>query len=594
MPRNNLKNSPLSLIFASLLCLCAFTVMPVTASAISQIPESEAKKSTIPQEDQENTVKTEEPKESKISFGDYLSGRFAENSGDNDKSIAFLLDSLQHDPENKQLLQNLYHAYLSAGKITECLEIAKKLVTLKVSDDNEFSPELILGLAEAKEQHYDQAQRYLQSVPKTGFNSILLPLLEVWVKLGLEEIKTPIKPKDIMPGGKIVLSHVTLNAAFINDILGFRKEAEAEYEEASHEERLESTRIAESLLNYYSRTGNKEKYEAFVARYTDVHGETIVNTLAFDAKAKPMVGNVTQGLAESLYIIANIFHGVRAPNDEITTLQLALYLHPDLAVANYLQGSANDLKKSYAQAIDYYTLVPPESPYYLQSRILIAYDNSELGNTNLAFASLDKLIAEHKDTLLPRIAKGDILRMRGEFGSAVALYDDAIKQITVKRKSDWLLYFSRAVCFHHLGQIGKAEDDMKKALEITPGNPDVLNYLGYSWLESGKNIKEARKMVEKAYEARPEDPQIIDSMGYALYIEGDYTNAQEYFERALERTPDEPTVNEHLGDTYYKLGRKTEARFQWQRALDSKPEDKNREALQKKLESGLDTGIVTK
>ena len=305
-------------------------------------------------------------------------------------------------------------------------------------------------------------------------------------------------------------------------------------------------------------------------------------------KAQPLVDSVSAGLAEALYTIASIFHGVRAPADEITTLQLALYLRPDFPAAQFLLGNALDLKKSYMEAVKTYQHILPVSPYFTPAQIMIAYDNSEMGNTDFAFQILDKLIASESASLLPMIAKADILRVRSEFSAAAVLYDEAIKRIKTRRKSDWLLYFSRGICLHRLGQLGRADEDMKKALEINPDNPDVLNYLGYSWLEAGKNLKEARKMVEKAYDARPEDPQIIDSMGYALYRDGDYDSAKEYFERALERMPDEPAVNEHLGDTYYKLGRKTEARYQWQRALDSKPDDKAREMLQKKLENGLD------
>ena len=42
--------------------------------------------------------------------------------------------------------------------------------------------------------------------------------------------------------------------------------------------------------------------------------------------------------------------------------------------------------------------------------------------------------------------------------------------------------------------------DFRKALELEPDQPDVLNYLGYSLVELGQKLGEAEKMIEKAVE----------------------------------------------------------------------------------------------
>ena len=126
------------------------------------------------------------------------------------------------------------------------------------------------------------------------------------------------------------------------------------------------------------------------------------------------------------------------------------------------------------------------------------------------------------------------------------------------------------------------------ALKLSGDHPMVLNYLGYSWIEQGHNLKEALAMIEKAVELRPNDGFIVDSLGWALYRLGDYPKAAEYLERAVELEPGDPTINEHLGDALWKVGRKIEARFQWSHALDMKPEQKRIALLKSKLEIGLD------
>ncbi len=522
-------------------------------------------------------------------FGEYLAGKFAETNGDSNNSVKFLRESLARDPNNRQVMENLYNAIIASGSIEEAIPVAMKLGDQKLSDDStEFPPQFILAIEAAKHHHYDEAEKHLQNIPRAGFKSVLLPLLQAWLKLGNGEIKALIEPKDILPNGKMLLSYLNLNTAFINEIAGFEPEAMRQYEAAADETRLESPRAAEAIANYYYRKGMQDKYKKFVEHYAQVHGESVIgNESGNPAKIKPLVNNVDEGLAESLYTLASIFHGVRTPADEITTLRLALYLRPDFPAAEFLLAGAYELNHAPQEAIKSYKKIPPESSYYIQGRIMMAYDVSETGKKDDALADLDKIAGENPKTISALLAKGDILRTGDDFQHAIEAYDAAIARIKTERKPHWVIYFSRGICYDRLNNFEKTEADMRKALALSPGEPDVLNYLGYSWLVKHRNLAEAKKMVEAAYDARPEDAQIIDSMGYALYIDGDYNSAREYFEQALERIPNDPTINEHLGDTYWQLGRKTEAGYQWQRALDNKPDEVNKKALLKKLENGI-------
>jgi Flp pilus assembly protein TadD len=126
-----------------------------------------------------------------------------------------------------------------------------------------------------------------------------------------------------------------------------------------------------------------------------------------------------------------------------------------------------------------------------------------------------------------------------------------------------------------------------KALELEPNQPFVLNYLGYSWIEKGRHLARAQKMIEDAVRQRPRDGYIVDSLGWVLYRLGDYEKAVPHLERAVELQPSDPVINDHLGDAYWKVGRNREARFQWKRAKSLDPTDEVLEVLEEKLESGL-------
>jgi tetratricopeptide (TPR) repeat protein len=347
----------------------------------------------------------------------------------------------------------------------------------------------------------------------------------------------------------------------------------------------------EALDNYYARKGMKDKQQKLVHDYVTAHGDSFLADQLLAAPATEhtprLVNDAKQGLAEVFFTMANLFHGVRTPADEIATLRLALYLRPQFPAAQFLLADAYEIGQDYRAAIEAYKSIDPASPYFVRGRIRSVFDESELGHTSESLGKLDALATSSPHDIDALLAKGDILRQQKRYKEAADAYTAAAERIKTPLKQHWIIFFSRGACYERMGQWSRAEDDMKKALSLSPGEPDVLNYLGYSWLIMHHNLAEAKKMIEDAYEARPEDAHIIDSMGYALYVNGDFSSAQEYFEQALERTPNDPTVNDHLGDAYWQMGRKTEARYQWERALADNPDEETKQGLHRKLEKGL-------
>jgi Flp pilus assembly protein TadD len=150
-----------------------------------------------------------------------------------------------------------------------------------------------------------------------------------------------------------------------------------------------------------------------------------------------------------------------------------------------------------------------------------------------------------------------------------------------------VIFYFRGICYERSKQWPRAEADLKKALELYPDQPLVLNYLGYSWVDQGTNLDEGMNMIRRAVEQRPDDGYIVDSLGWANFRIGNYDEAVKDLERAVELKPDDPTINDHLGDAYWRVGRVLEARFQWTHARDLKPEPEDMPKIEAKLKSGL-------
>jgi len=149
------------------------------------------------------------------------------------------------------------------------------------------------------------------------------------------------------------------------------------------------------------------------------------------------------------------------------------------------------------------------------------------------------------------------------------------------------LFYFRGICYERSKQWSKAEADFKKALELYPDQPLVLNYLGYSLVDQGLNLEEAFKMLRKAVELRPSDGYVVDSLGWAHYKLGQYGEAADTLEKAINLKPADPILNDHLGDAYWRVNRRIEAHFQWNHARDMGPDSEDLPAILKKIEVGL-------
>src|SRR6201999_2951584 len=186
------------------------------------------------------------------------------------------------------------------------------------------------------------------------------------------------------------------------------------------------------------------------------------------------------------------------------------------------------------------------------------------------------------------MALGNIERGRKKFADCTQTYGQGIAAMPdANDKSNWVYYYFRGICEERSKDWTKAEADMRKALDLQPEQPHVLNYLGYSWIDQGIHLDDAMKMINRAVDHRPDDGYIVYSLGWSYYRTGNYDDAVKTLERAIDLKPEDPTINDHLGDAYWRIGRTLEAKFQWSHARDLKPEPDDLPKIEAKIENGL-------
>ena len=381
------------------------------------------------------------------------------------------------------------------------------------------------------------------------------------------------------------------HAGLIADQLGnpaeTRKRLKAAYESDKNTLRFADA-YARFLASHGELDGAKQVYAEF-SRAVPHHPvvERAVAMLNAGQPLEPVARTAKDGAAEVLYGLGGA--GSRQ-GDELPALiylRLSLYLRPSNDLSAVTLANLFEQMKQNEQAIAAYRLLPATSPLKEDADIQIAVALDSMGKTDEAMKHLTEIVAERPHDVEALSALAGLQRSAKKYVEAAATYDQAIAAVGIPGQENWMLFYFRGICFERSKLWPKAEADFKKALELSPEQPLVLNYLGYSWVDQGVNLDEAFKMLRKAVEQRPKDGYIVDSLGWAHFKMGQFAEAAQTLERAINLKPSDPVLNDHLGDAYWRVNRRIEAHFQWNHARDMGPEPDDLPTILKKIENGL-------
>jgi Flp pilus assembly protein TadD len=302
---------------------------------------------------------------------------------------------------------------------------------------------------------------------------------------------------------------------------------------------------------------------------------------------EPPFTDAAGGMADALLGIAEALNQERGAARAIVYARLALFLRTDLAEASLLIADILAEQDNLEGAIAVYQSVEDGSPLAYTAKLRMASAQHTLERREEAYQLLEELADAEPQRIEALVQLADLARRDEEYARAEEAYSRAIARIGAPAREHWTLYYARGIAYERLKRWPEAEADFLQALELEPEQPFVLNYLGYSWVDMGMNLDQAKGMLNRAVELRPNDGFVVDSLGWVYFRLGEFQNAVEQLERAVELEPGDPVINEHLGDAYWRVGREREARFQWRRALSLEPEDDAVAAIEEKLRSGL-------
>jgi tetratricopeptide (TPR) repeat protein len=519
--------------------------------------------------------------------GNYLAAIVANSERDTLAASTFFREAQRRDPRNPELTERALIAALANGNMPDAYAYAAGVLA---HDRSNGLAHLTRGVEAMLAHKYPAARAEFAKDASPQQPDIKNILLTAWTYAGAQQTKRALSTLDKLNGeGLSVLRDY--HAALIADLAGDRAEADKRFKRMLGADRT-VLRLVDAYARFLSSHGENESarrlYEAYDAVAPN-HPIVIAAMAELDAgkTLTPVVRNAEEGAGEVLYGLVSL--GGRQADElaSLIYLRLSLALAPDNTLTTFTLADIYERLKQVETAIDLYDSVPESSPLRVNADVQAALLLETLGKSKEASEHLQAVVEAHPKDADALTALANLQRSRKLFTESAETYSRALSLQERPEKSQWLLYYYRGIANERRKDWPDAEKDLKKALELNPDQPLVLNYLGYSWVDQGVNLDEAFRMLRRAVDLKARDGYIVDSLGWAYYRLGRYDEAVVELEKAIDLKPSDPVINDHLGDAYWRVGRKLEAQFQWNHARDLGPDPEDLPRILDKIKNGL-------
>jgi tetratricopeptide (TPR) repeat protein len=527
-------------------------------------------------------------------LGSYLAGRVARGQHDTGAAATYYREALVRDPGNDVLVEQSFLMELMEGNWPRSEQLARELSELQPPRRMAHA---FMGLVDFKAQRYAEADEHFKSAGANPIGELTSTLARAWLYQAQDKTQEALALLDAPKQPDWAQYYLRFHRALLADQAGRHGEARAAFERMPKNDQR-TLRVSLAYARSAANAGDGKLALSVLKAHAErlkSEGHPIARALQeqIEAGDRPglLIKTPSEGMAEAFYGLGEALTGEGGVGVGAVYLQFALYLTPDSVFALAALANAYETTKRYDDAIAAYDRIPKGTPLQVSVDIRKALNLTQLERVDEAQKLLDQIAVENPKEIQPLDALGNIMRGQKRFAEAVDYYTRAIALIDKPDQKQWTYYYSRGTSYERVKKWSLAEADLQKALQLSPDQAMVLNYLGYSWIDQNRNLKPGLALIEKAVRQKPDDGYIVDSLGWAHYRMANYKEAVKHLERAVELRPEDPVLNDHLGDAYWRVHREREARFQWDQALTLKPEPEDAEKIKKKLQKGLQVPV---
>jgi tetratricopeptide (TPR) repeat protein len=520
--------------------------------------------------------------------GSYLAGRSADIAKDIGTAVAFYDDAIEIDPENPMLVERLQLLSLATGDFEQGFPLSEEILD---TDQSNAVARLALAVRAFGKADYAGAQEQLAAVAAGPLPDLIAGLVTAWAQFGEGNVDQALETIDGLSGPSWYASFKDLHAALIQDAAGRAKDAVDTITRAYEYDQTLSVVLAYARIN--ARAGmTDDAVNALRATGEAAPMDPTVTDLLAQIEAgseiAPVAADAQQGAAQVLFNLGAALSTDEGPEQPAAYLALAGFLDPALTEVKRQLGRVYAAAGRCEDAIPIFEAIPADNILRHDADMQIGTCLATLDRTDEAVAYLQRAVESNPGDVEAATELGNVYRWAERYPEAAVAYTAAIDALGEPTAADWRTFYFRGVSYVFADDWGSAEADFERALELSPNQPDVLNFLGYSWVDMGLHLDRAVDMIRTAVELRPRSGYIVDSLGWAYFQLGRYDEAVTALEHALELESSDSTLFDHLGDAYWMVGRKREAMFQWAHARDYNPDASALDRILLKLEVGLD------
>ncbi len=523
------------------------------------------------------------------SFGDYLNSRYAQSLNNFPLTADLLNKVLLARPDDAKIAQDALLAFIYAGRYQQMKDIVKKTL----ANNEKPLPLLyyISGLNHIIDKNYDAALNIFDEMQQTRLEQFTLPLSMAWAEVGRNNFDTAI---EIINGFDNSNSFHDIKSFHLGSILalaGKYKAAESTFLNGSNNLIPISLDNFRALIRLKLKMGNRTEARNILTEYMALYPdqpllEDDMINLMQNSNLSPLIASPEEAIGKAILNIAIIIY---KQSKEIGFLyaRLANWIAPKMPAAIIFLATIMEDNSRFKHANQIYKTLPQNSSLMWDIRLKITDNLFKLNEEQKAINLLKLMVKEKPGRFDALISLANIYRRQEEFKLAATTFDQAISRLNPIRDEHFYIYYYAGMMHERAKQWSLGEPMLLKALELRPNDANILNYLGYSWIDMGINIEKAQIMIRKAVDKQRHNGYIVDSLGWAYYRVGKFNEAITELERAVLLLPQDATVNDHLGDAYWQNNRQREARYQWLRAVKMKPTDDMIKTIENKLANGL-------
>ena len=508
------------------------------------------------------------------------------------------MDGLEN--EHYKFSQYYQFSLITLEKFNEAYKYSKKLENKKIDS---FESNLISGVYNLKQERYDKAFLNFQKLKKLSkpdtVQGFVSQSLNSWISfLNVTNVEDALSILD--KNSKTFEQITNIQKVFAYCYFDSPKTNTA-FKNLTGNETKKFSRYIYFHANYLLNKKNKKKSIEILQEGIKLFPRNLIlNQLNKDIELgknftdKFSCKNLNNVVAEFFFIISNALASQGGYISSNLYLILAKYLNPEFISYNiqyaenfYSLGKKEKAKKIYkrikknGEVFDWYA-----------SKIIasILIDDKQT-KKSLEFLKINFNKIKNPD-VYQIYSYADFLKSNEKFKESIQYYTNVLTLIDKKHELYPKVMHGRGIAFERNGEWEKAEKDFLNSLNALPDQAYVINYLAYSWIEKGINVKKSLEMLEKANKLRVNDGYITDSLGWALFKLKNFKEAQKYLELAVRIMPSDPVINEHYADSLWMNNHLIQARYYWKYVLSlEKVEKEQKKKLKEKLLFGLKTKI---